>query len=69
MATKINPHTTVLTEREVTRMKRPMNQVMALGGVLRAARNARGKAMTKVMAVPSVAIWMVSIIGSAMRPR
>ena len=37
MATNNRPHTIVLTEREATRIKRPMNQVNMLKVVLRAA--------------------------------
>ena len=65
MATNSSPHTTVLTEREVTRINRPMNQVTTLGLVLRADKNAIGKAMITVAAVPRVAIWMVSSSGAA----
>ena len=46
MATKISAHTTVLMERDATRMKRPMNQVTALGVTLRAERNAIGIEIT-----------------------
>jgi len=56
MATNKSPHTTVLTDRDVTRMKRPINQVTGLKVVLRAARNAMGNAIKMVTAVPRVAI-------------
>ena len=66
MATKINAQTTVLIEREATRMKRPMVQVRPLYVVLRAEMKATGMAMTTVTAVPRVAMWMVSNSGSRM---
>ena len=43
MATKTSAQTTVLTDREATRMSRPMAQVAVLNVVLRAARKATGK--------------------------
>jgi hypothetical protein len=54
----------VLTEREATRMNRPIDQVSVLKVVLRAARRATGKAISTVATVPRVAMWMVSMRAS-----
>ena len=54
----------VFTDRDATSMKRPMNQVTALGVVFLAARNAMGMAMKNVAMVPRVAMCTVSTRGS-----
>ena len=64
IATKSRPQITVFTEREATRMPRPTAQVKPLAVVLRAARNAIGTEKTTAIAVPSVAMWIVSMSGA-----
>ena len=55
---------TVFTDREATSSARPIAQVKPLAVVLRAARKASGSENTTAIAVPSVAMWRVSISGA-----
>ncbi len=54
----------MFTEREATSIARPIAQVTPFAVVLRAARKASGSEKTTPIAVPSVAMWMVSMSGA-----
>ena len=61
MATNKSPHTTVLTDRDVTRMKRPINQVAGLKVVLRAAKP---EAPPRDLRVPVVGVEIGGQLGN-----